>query len=316
MTKRVLVIGGSGMLGHKLVHVLSADPAFEVHATVRTAVDPRFRAAGAEYHAGIEIAPGDDGLARVLASLAPAVVVNAVGAIKQKKDLGSALERTFFVNGTLPHLLPLLNPNRRAQVVHFSTDCVFVGDRGGYTEADQPDAEDVYGRSKAVGELAYGAHLTIRTSIVGFELRDQLGLLGWFLRQPARSTLSGYTRAIFSGLPTVTLSRTVRDLLGRDEPLRGQYHVASDPIAKFDLLARVAAAFDLEHTLVPSEAVVIDRSLCDDRFRALTGTARPGWTELVAELREDFASLPYSDLYPEVPRGRPAARPAGVTPAG
>jgi dTDP-4-dehydrorhamnose reductase len=293
MSRRVLVIGGSGMLGHKLVQVLNTDPTFEVHVTVRAAVDARFRAADAEYHHGVTIAPGDDSLSRVLGMLAPDVVINAVGAIKQRKDVESAREMTFFVNGTLPHLLPHLNPNRRAQVVHFSTDCVFVGDRGGYVESDTPDAEDVYGRSKAVGELVYGRHLTIRTSIIGFELRDHVSLLGWLFRQPRGSSVPGFRHAIFSGLPTVTLSETVRDLLRSTDPLHGLYHVASRPISKLDLLSKVDAAFGLGHVFVPVDNVRIDRSLRDDRFRQATATVTPEWDTLVAELRRDHESTGY-----------------------
>ena len=295
MATRVLILGGTGMLGHKLAQVLGASDRLEVHATVRRPPPEGFAFDGVEYHAGVDLAAGSGPLARLLAETAPDVVVNAVGAIKQK-DLYAAVDETFYVNASLPHLIALLNPNPDGRVVHFSTDCVFRGDRGMYTEGDAPDVEDLYGRSKACGEVGYGRHLTLRTSIVGFETGAQLGLLGWFFSQPRGSTLRGFTQAIYGGLPTVTLARTVRRLVEDGMPLSGLWHVASQPIAKFDLLSRVNQAFGLGHTLIPDDTLRMDRSLDDTRFRGATGTARPGWDALVAELQEDFASLPYDRM--------------------
>lgn len=293
---RVLVAGGTGMLGHKLAHVLGADPGLRVHATVRRPPPPGFAAPAVRYHAGVELSGGTGALAAVLRELAPDVVVNAVGAIKQK-DLYAAVDESFFLNGSLPHLLALLNPNPAGRVIHFSTDCVFRGDRGAYTEADPPDALDLYGRSKAVGEVGYGPHLTLRTSIIGWEAAGHLGLLSWFLGHPRGAELRGFTRAVYSGLPTVTLAGTVLRLI-RDFPgLRGLYHAASEPITKYDLLARVNEALGLGYRLVPDASLEMDRSLDDGRFRAATGTPRPGWNELVRELADDLDSLPYRARY-------------------
>ena len=297
--RNVLIVGATGMLGHKLAHVLGADPALHVRATVRRPPPAAFRAPGVEYLEGVDLSAGSAPVRAVLERVRPDVVVNAAGAIKQK-DLYAAVDETWALNAALPHLLALLNPNPAGQVIHFSTDCVFQGDRGGYTEADRPDAEDLYGRSKACGEVDYGRHLTLRTSIIGFETGGHLGLLSWFLRQPAGSTLRGFTRALYSGLPTVTLARTVHDLVVSDDAPTGLYHVASEPITKFDLLARVNRAFGLGHTLEPDDALAMDRSMRDDRFRAATGTRTPAWDALVDDLVRDFRSLPYTDLYPGV----------------
>lgn len=293
---RVLILGGTGMLGHKLAGILAAEPSLEVEATVRRAPPAEFAPAGVRWHQGVELAAGAAPLRRVLEASAPDVVVNAVGAIKQK-DLYSAVDETWALNASLPQLAALLNPNPAGRVVHFSTDCVYRGDRGRYREDEPADAEDLYGRSKACGEVAYGRHLTLRTSIVGFETAGHLGLLGWLLRQPRGATLRGFRRAVFSGLPTVTLARTVRDLLLRGPALSGLWHVASEPIDKLSLLERVDLALGLGHRFTPDDSVVIDRSLNDTRFRAATGTVRPGWDELVEELARDFASHPYAGVY-------------------
>lgn len=296
MTKRVLVVGGTGMLGHKLVQVLGTDSDLDVHCTVRRMPAEYFVTHGATYHEGVVVGPGELRLSAVLRDVQPEVVINAVGAIKQR-DLYARTEETFYLNGTLPHLIPFLDPDRSVRVIHFSTDCVFQGDRGGYRECDAPDALDLYGRSKACGEIDYGDHLTLRTSIIGFELAAHLGLLGWLLRQPRGSHLQGYSRAIFSGLPTVTLSRTVLEIVKSHPALRGLYHVASEPIDKLDLLKRVNRRFGLGHMLEPNTAVRIDRSLDDSRFRTATGTIRPAWDDLVEELATDFRAHPYSRVY-------------------
>lgn len=292
----VLILGGSGMLGHKLSHVLGDDARYDVHVTVRSPLPEAFAHPGVTYHTGVNLGPGAPSLPAVLDRVGPGVVLNAVGAIKQK-DLRGSIHETFFVNGTLPHLIPLLSEDRSTRVVHFSTDCVFRGDHGAYTELDRPDVEDLYGRSKACGELNYGPHLTIRCSIIGFELFGHLSLLSWLFSQERERVVPGYRRAIYSGLPTRTLARTVANVLGLHPEMRGLYHVAAEPITKLELLQRINSAFSLGHTIVATDDVVIDRSLDDTRFREETGTTRPGWDELVPELLEDFRTLPYASIY-------------------
>jgi dTDP-4-dehydrorhamnose reductase len=294
----LLVIGGTGMLGHKLAETLAECTEFEVHCSVRRESSwlAGLASRGVTCHKGIHLESGTAPIQGLLKTLRPAIVLNAVGAVKQR-DLASSFDPTLFLNGTLPHAIALLNPNPAAKVIHFSTDCVFVGDRGGYAESDLPDAEDLYGRSKAIGEIGYGRHLTIRTSIIGFELENHLSLLSWLFRQPLGTPIRGYSKAIFSGLPTATLSRTVRHLLEEQPGIAGLYHVASQPITKYDLLQRISARFGLDHEFVADPSVRIDRSLDDSRFRALTGTPTPGWDELIEELWQDYQSGPYDDVY-------------------
>ena len=297
MTKRrVLVLGAGGMLGHKVVQRLAGDADLEVHAAARRPVRPEFVPSGVRYLHGIDLTGGSHALREPLARLRPDVIVNAIGAIKQK-DLASAIDETFYINGTLPHELPLLNPNPRGRVIHVSTDCVYKGTTGAYREEQKADAEDLYGRSKAVGEIDYGRHLTLRTSIIGFELNGHLGLLSWFLKQPPGSRLRGFTHAIYSGLPTVTFSRVLHEAITVHESLSGLYHVASDPIDKYGLLVRVNDALGLGHHLERDDSLKIDRSLDDSRFRSATGTTRPGWAELVGELKRDYDSAAYAAVY-------------------
>jgi dTDP-4-dehydrorhamnose reductase len=299
--RRVLILGATGMLGHKLCEVLAAAPELEVHATTRRE-QPRM-AEAIELHAGIDLSAETGPIAALLKRLSPDVVVNAIGAIKQK-DLRLAIDETLFVNATLPHAIALLNPRRDGRVVHISTDCVFVGDRGGYRESDRPDAIDLYGRSKAVGEIDYGPHLTLRTSIVGFERQGFLGLLSWFASHPPGSTVKGFTQAFYSGLPTITLAGTIRDLIVAPEPRRGLYHVASEPISKHDLLSLVNDALGLDICIEPDHSLRINRTLDDSRFRAETRTVQPSWKALVEQLKQDYLERGYDRMYQPRRRAR------------
>jgi dTDP-4-dehydrorhamnose reductase len=188
------------------------------------------------------------------------------------------------LNTLLPHRLARLAAATGGRLVHISTDCVFSGEKGNYVERDRPDAADVYGLSKYLGEVG-GAHaVTLRTSIIGHELRGRLSLLEWFLAQ--EGTVKGFTRAVFSGFPTVELARIVRDLVLPRPELTGLYHVSAEPIAKFDLLQLIAAEYRKSIEIVPDGQLAIDRSLNSERFRAATGYRPPSWSELVASMRE------------------------------
>jgi dTDP-4-dehydrorhamnose reductase len=188
------------------------------------------------------------------------------------------------INAMLPHRLARLCALAGARLVHVSTDCVFNGKRGGYRESDTSDAEDLYGKSKYIGEVTMPHTITLRTSIIGHELNSAHGLVGWMLAQEGR--IKGYRKAVFSGLPTVELSCIVRDIVLPTDQLSGLYHVAAAPIAKFDLLKLVAAAYGKSITIEPDDAVVIDRSLNADRFREATGYVAPAWPALVEKMKE------------------------------
>jgi dTDP-4-dehydrorhamnose reductase len=169
-------------------------------------------------------------------------------------------------------------------LIHVSTDCVFSGSRGNYRESDTSDATDLYGKSKFIGEVSYPHTITLRTSIIGHELTGNHSLIGWFLAQSG--PVKGYTKAIFSGLPTVELARVVRDHVLPNRDLSGLYHVAAEPIDKFDLLNIVAKAYGKDIAIEPDDRVSIDRSLNAERFRAATGYVAPAWPDLIARMRD------------------------------
>jgi dTDP-4-dehydrorhamnose reductase len=165
-----------------------------------------------------------------------------------------------------------------------STDCVYPGDQGMYVESDPSDAKDLYGRSKFLGEVDYPNALTLRTSIIGHELDGCRSLVGWFLSQSG--IITGYTKAIFSGLPTVEIARIIRDFILPNPSLRGLYHVSADPINKYDLLCLVAKTYGKDIDIRMDDKFVIDRSLDSSRFRKATGYLPKPWTELVASMKD------------------------------
>jgi dTDP-4-dehydrorhamnose reductase len=163
-----------------------------------------------------------------------------------------------------------------------STDCVFSGNQGGYVESDISDAVDVYGRSKFLGEVYSPNSITLRTSIIGHELRSANGLICWFLKQ--ENQIKGFSRAIFSGLPTCELARVISEFVIPNPDLMGLYHVAAEPISKYDLLMLVNQEYGKGIEIVKDENLVIDRSLNADRFKLHAGYEVPTWPQLIAEM--------------------------------
>lgn len=279
---KVLVLGVSGMLGNAVFRVLGGSPGIEVAGTARSAAVARRlpEALRDRIVTGIDV-ENFDSLARAFAATRPDAVINCIGLVKQLEQADDALA-AIPINSLLPHRLARLCEVAGARLVHVSTDCVFAGTRGMYTEDDPADAQDLYGRSKHLGEVRYSHSITLRTSIIGHELGSAHGLVGWFLSQQGQ--VRGFTRARFSGLPTVELATVIRDRVLPDAGLSGLYHVAAAPIAKYDLLRLVAAQYGKAIEIRPDESVVIDRSLDGSRFARATGYLAPPWDELVRRM--------------------------------
>lgn len=285
MKKRVLVLGADGMLGHQLFLGLRGN--FDVVGSVRSEkpearAQRLFEATNTVF--GRDMA-SEGVLLRTLDEVAPQIVVNAVGIVKQR-PISTDVLQSLELNALLPHRLARACGERGIRLVHMSTDCVFAGTRGGYAENDTPDANDTYGRTKLLGEVMGEGCLTLRTSIIGLELARFRSLIEWFLRQ--RGRVPGYRRAIFSGLTTAELTRVISALLTDHSQMSGLYHVASAPISKFELLQKFARMAALPVDLVPDDSVVVDRSLDGSRFAHVTGYDVPSWDDMLSELAGDL----------------------------
>lgn len=283
---KALVLGATGMLGNAMVRVLAACKDIEVYGTAR-------HEGARSFFPGLppeRIIPGvevekHDPLVGVFARVHPDVVINCIGLVKQLAKSSNPLY-AIPLNTMLPHRLAMLCEATNARLVHISTDCVFSGARGNYVETDTPDADDLYGRSKLLGEVDAPHVVTIRTSIVGHELAGQNSLLSWFLAQSG--SIKGYTQAFFTGLPTTELSRVVADYILPRPDLHGIYHVAGRPINKYDLLTHVGKIYGKNIEIVPDNHLVIDRTLNADKFNKAVGYQPPEWPQLLAELHQFY----------------------------
>lgn len=284
--KRLLVLGASGMLGNAVIRLFSQDASWCSIGTTRSAAHhlkfpDRVRE---RLINGVDV-ENFDSLSSAFATAKPDVVINCVGLVKQLAEANDPLA-AIPINSVLPHRLARLSALAGARLVHLSTDCVFDGSKGNYTEGDKPDANDLYGRSKLLGEVDYENAITLRTSIIGRELGSAHSLIDWFLSQEGQ--VKGFTKAIFSGLPTVELARVIKEHVLPNPQMRGLYHVSAQAISKYDLLQLVSKAFGKTIQIVPDATVSINRSLDSSRFCGETGYAPPEWPELIRNLR-DFA---------------------------
>jgi dTDP-4-dehydrorhamnose reductase len=282
---RVLVLGASGMLGSAVFREFDGHASHEVWGLVRNESFLSYFSPAQQLRilTGVDVLD-EAALRAAFERVRPDVVINCVGLIKQKEHVEDPLV-VLPINAMLPHRLALLCAPGNVRLLHISTDCVFSGRRGMYTEDDPSDAEDLYGKSKYIGELRDAAHaVTLRTSIVGRELNSSRALVDWFLAQ--QGAVHGFRRSIFSGMTAIELARVMRDVVLPNPQLKGLYHVSAAPISKFDLLKLVAAEYGKKIDVMPDDQLVIDRSLDSTRFQQATGYKAPSWRDMVRVMHE------------------------------
>jgi dTDP-4-dehydrorhamnose reductase len=288
---KVLILGATGMLGHALFSLLSGRPEYTVFATVRgtEGLDRWFPPGLLQRIRGGVDAEGFDTVMGVLEEIRPDAVVNCVGVVKQLPSAKDPIA-TITVNALFPHLLARACGETGMRMIHISTDCVFAGEKGNYIESDLPDATDLYGRTKLLGEVDSPPCVTLRTSIVGHELSGRHGLIEWFLAQ--EGSVRGFARAVFSGFPTVELAGIVAERVIPNEELAGLYHVSSEPVSKYELLRLVKEQYGKRIRIERDEEYACDRSLDSSRFREATGYQPPPWPVMVSRMHADFLRSP------------------------
>jgi dTDP-4-dehydrorhamnose reductase len=281
----ILVLGITGMLGSAVFKMFHNDSRYQTWGTLRNSSGRGHfpESAQQSMFSGVDVLDMDC-LITVFSRIKPDVVINCVGLIKQLDSANDPLV-ALPVNSMLPHRLAILCEVGGARLVHISTDCVYSGRVGNYVEEDPSDAEDLYGRSKYIGELNnYINAVTLRTSIIGHELSTKHALLEWFLAQDGE--VKGYKNAIFSGLPTYELARVIKDFVLPVSGLSGLFHVSATPISKFDLLNLISTEYGKKIKITPSADVNINRSLNSDRFTRATGYVAPRWPDLISGMRK------------------------------
>ncbi|MDD4053089.1 MAG: SDR family oxidoreductase [candidate division Zixibacteria bacterium] len=289
----ILVLGCEGMLGHKMFQTLAA--CFPgTRGTIFGALSERF-------YGSIPLFAPDRIIERVnvmdftalretLVKARPDYIINCIGIVKQREEASAAIP-SITINSLLPHLLAAWAAAWSGRLIHFSTDCVFSGKKGGYSEADPSDAEDLYGKSKFLGEVIGAANaLTLRTSIIGRELAHFQSLLEWFLAQGGKQ-VKGFRRVIYAGVTTNYISELVMKLIMKHPGLSGLFQVTAPAISKHDLLCRLRTAYDLDVEIIPDDREVSDRSMTGERFLRATGFSEPTWDDLIGQLAAD--ATPY-----------------------
>lgn len=280
------------MLGHKLYQVCAER--FDAYTTLRQTAEQCEQNKLFDPSRVICNVSADniDDVAKALSQVQPSVVVNCIGVVKQDAAALDPLT-SISINALFPHRLALICRAANARLIHLSTDCVFSGQKGNYVEEDPSDAEDIYGKTKYLGEVAGNGCLTLRTSMIGRELSGCHGLLEWFLSQQGK-TIRGFRRAIFSGFTTLALSETIVSIIADHPQLDGIWHLAAEPISKFELLTLIKEKGGLQVQIEPDDSFSCDRSLNSVRFRKATSFVVPSWSDMISELFKD--TTPYTEL--------------------
>lgn len=278
---RILILGGDGMLGHQLLKHLQARHDVKVTLRQDLGVYVQFDMFSRKnVYDAVDIRSLDR-LIEVMADFRPEVVINAVGIVKQRADSKESIP-SLEINALLPHRLTVLCKGIGARLIHLSTDCIFSGKKGSYLESDPSDAEDLYGKTKYLGEVREANSLTLRTSIIGRELSRHASLLDWFLAQSG--TVKGFTNAIYTGFTTLEMSRIIEKMLLEYPDASGVYQVSSDPINKYELLLLIREKLGLDIEIIPDDAFCCDRSLDSSRFRSEFNYIPPAWSTMIEEL--------------------------------
>ncbi|MDX8413174.1 MAG: SDR family oxidoreductase [Mariprofundales bacterium] len=278
---KILILGGNGMLGHQFFNAWQTRHEVKVTLRGQSLGDATRVYTNANSYSGIDVRVVG-ALEGVLEQFMPDAVVNAVGITKQIVDTSNVME-TVEINALFPHRLADVCANYEVKLVHLSTDCIFSGKAGGYDEAAISDAEDLYGRSKFLGEVDQAHVVTLRKSTIGLELSGAHGLVEWFLQR--RGTIKGFRKAIYSGLISSELARVIETVLLDHRDLSGVWNVASAPIDKFDLLTQLSQRLGRRDVNIePDDGFVCDRSLNGAAFCKKTGYIAPSWDSMLDEL--------------------------------
>lgn len=289
---KILILGATGMLGHKLIQVLSQN-----HIVIGTIRGNASELASHPVLFGFEIignirADNLAGIQNLVEKVNPDVLINCIGIVKQLPAAQDPI-KSIAVNALFPHQLAKTCRENKIRFIHMSTDCVFSGRKGNYSEADSSDAEDLYGKTKYLGEVEYPGCLTIRTSIIGRELETSHGLIEWFMSKEG-SAVSGYKKAVFSGLTTIALSEIIEKIISGQPEIFGINQIASEPISKYDLLNLVKQTYNMKITINPDETVINDRSLNPDKFQKQTNIKIPSWEYMIEQMYRD--PTPYAAI--------------------
>ena len=285
---KVMILGGAGMLGHQVYLKLKTEfGATNVAITLRKTKQHYdkfgiFKEAVAFDELDVLNFPQVE---VALNKFKPDYIINCIGLTLRKKELGD-VEKCIQVNSMLPHRLAKWGELNNSRVIHFSTDCVFDGKKGNYTEKDIPTADDLYGQSKFLSEIIYPNSLTIRLSVVGRELEGKTEFIEWFLSHKGKS-VNGFAGVNYSGLSTNVVAKELIRIIKNYPKISGTYQMASEPMNKFDILKIVNEIYQTKTEIKESADYKNDKTLNCDLYTQLTGFKKPSWKSMIAEMKQE-----------------------------
>ena len=283
---KILILGSSGLLGNTLTKYFFEKSNYKTYGYLRDSSKLKFFKK--KYISRLSVIQNVlkiNDLRRKIKELSPEVIINCIG--QTNKISGQNLnniENFININSLFPFRLKEICDEIQARLIHFSSDCVFSGEKGFYSEKDNPDPTDIYGKSKLLGELNNKNIITIRKSVIGHELDSKKGLLEWFLNQ--EESVEGFKEAIFSGLTVLELARIIDMYILPNRDINGIIHLSAEPISKYELLEIIAKQYNKLIKIKPNKEIKIDRSLNSEYFKKLTGYKSDPWPLLINSMKE------------------------------
>jgi dTDP-4-dehydrorhamnose reductase len=283
---KILILGSSGLLGNTLTKYFFQNSSFQTFATLRDFSKISFFRE--KYHKNfLKLSNILDfiELEKKIKSIKPNVIINCLGITNKYRIVDFDLIQQYIkINALFPHKLCEICSRNDVRLIHFSSDCVFSGLKGFYSENDFADPIDIYGKSKLMGELNYKNSITIRKSVIGHELTSKNGLLEWFLNQG--NEIEGYKKVFFSGLTVLELAKIIVDYILPRIDLNGLFNISGESISKYQLLKIIADVYKKPIEIIPNELKNIDRSLDASKFNKLTGYKSKPWPELINAMHD------------------------------
>ncbi len=288
--RKIMILGGTGMLGHALFRRLYHYEDFSVYTTVRSIKGSEIFFSFSDRNRIIENvdASNFDSIKKSIENAKPDIVINCI-AILRVNSSPDSIYNAININSLFPHKLHNICEKHNIRMIHISTDGVFDGKKGMYKEDDPIKISTIYGMTKYLGEICCRNCLTIRTSIIGHEIYNKKGLVEWFLSE--KNAVKGYQKAIYSGFPTVELSRIIANYIISDNDIDGIYHVSSDPLSKYELLKIIRKIYKKKIEIVASERNFYDLSLDSSKFRLKSGYHPPPWEKMIYDMYCDHNNL-------------------------
>lgn len=285
MNYKILIFGVTGMLGHVAYKNLpNYDNKFKILGIIRNKKDKKlFNENKTNKIIIFNDFKNYEKIKNLLNIYKPDIILNALGLIKQKKNTNDA--DFFYFNTVFPKILEHISKDKY-KIINISTDCVFDGISGNFKENSKNLSTDIYGLSKYFGEIQSFNNLTLRTSIIGHEIKNHLSLLDWFLNNNLKK-INGFKNAYFSGLTTNELVRVIFEIIDKYPNLKGVYHVSSKKISKFNLLKKIKKIYNIDKNIIAKYDPKINRSLNSSKFKKITGIKVNSWDQMIIKMKND-----------------------------